>query len=106
MYIGTNDALSADRQRFNISQIFVHPDFRVPYWIPFHGTIVNDIALMKLATPIKKFTDSIKPLCLPDENCSRKPPHFDSIDGCSDVVTLAGFGTSGNTTHPSLFYLL
>lgn len=46
-------SLSVDR---NIS----HPSFN-----PADGTLLNDIALLRLASPVQ-FTDIVRPICLPD----------------------------------------
>ena len=69
----------------NVSRVIPHPYFRY--------RLQNDIALLRLSSPVK-YTDTILPICLPSSNVN-----LDRFKVCVDT----GFGT---TSYNGLFFFV
>jgi len=76
-----NDAGNTVRQTLNVAAIFMHEQYN-------SRTLVNDIALVKLATPIS-FNEDIQPVCAPEPT----DLHVYQRCICSGWGTLSSGGT-------------
>lgn len=63
VYAGSNTAWSSNQSRI-VSRVIVHSKYNATYFI-------NDIALLKLASPLNMSDPTITPICLPSVNSTR-----------------------------------
>jgi len=89
--VGDTDRTSPDgEQTFFVRQIIPHPDFAITA-----TGLVNDFAIIKLATPVT-FSDRIAPICLPTAT-----NNYDDV-----VATLTGWGSDTATPGTNNFNIL
>ena len=77
-----------------VTNIFIHPGWRKNA-TPF-DTSGDDLAIIELKTPIRTWSDMVKPVCLPDIN---KLAEYENKTKIGSKVEVAGFGATNSWGH-------
>ena len=79
-------SIQGNVEKRKVSNIFIHPGWNKTAYFDTDG---DDLAILELESPISDWSDSIKPVCLPDIG---RLPDYEKLTRTGSKVEVAGLG--------------